>query len=420
MSETIQNPQNPQVLLSERPHIGIFGDTNAGKSAIFNRILGQEMAIVSDIRGTTTDPLIKAMELAPYGAVALIDTAGLGDITALASARENKTRQMLRRTTLALYVADVARFNKSSYADMQNEFHRYDIPHILVFSKIDTADPKDLDALRETYPKSAFVSIYDNYDNNHDNQSMDTLKSRIADELEALESESEASPDARERGLLGDILPKGSTVVLVIPIDSETPRGRLILPQVQLIRECLDFEIKCVIVPPALLEETIRQHAHVDLVVTDSQIFDAVADIVPRNVLLTSFSMLFARKKGDLATQLRGAGAIDTLNDGDSILIAEACSHTTTHEDIGTVKIPALLRKTTGREFRFEFMQGHDFPENIANYAMIIHCGACMITDAEMRSRIKLAAAHDIPITNYGMAIAKLTGILERVSEVFK
>ena len=404
MSET---SQTLSPLLSERPHIGIFGDTNAGKSAIFNKILGQEMAIVSDIRGTTTDPLIKAMELVPYGAIALIDTAGLGDITELASAREKKTRQMLRRTTLALYIADVTEFSESSYINMQIEFERYDIPHILVFSKIDIANSKDLDMLREKYQEAIFVSIYDE-------NSIDDLRLRIADKLETLDKAS------ANNNLLGDLLPKGSTVVLVIPIDSETPRGRLILPQVQLIRECLDFDIKCVVVSPALLAETLNQYNKIDLVVTDSQIFATVAEIVPKDIMLTSFSMLLARKKGDLAAQLRGAEAIDNLSNGDTVLIAEACSHNTTHEDIGTVKIPALLKKYTACELQFDFMQGHDFPDNIAKYAMIIHCGACMITDAEMRSRIKSATAHNVPITNYGMAIAKFTGILERVSEVFK
>ena len=407
MSET---SQTLSPLLSERPHIGIFGDTNAGKSAIFNKILGQEMAIVSAIRGTTTDPLIKAIELVPYGAIALIDTAGLGDITELASAREKKTRQMLRRTTLALYIADVTEFSESSYINMQSEFERYDIPHILVFSKIDIANSKDLDMLREKYPEAIFVSIYDE-------ESMDSLKSSVVNELELL------AKTFANNNLLGDLLPKGSTVVLVIPIDSETPRGRLILPQVQLIRECLDFDIRCVVISPAILAETLNEHDKTDLVVTDSQIFATVAAIVPKDIMLTSFSMLLARKKGDLAAQLRGADAIDNLSDGDTVLIAEACSHNTTHEDIGTVKIPALLKKYTACELQFDFMQGHDFPndsDNIAKYAMIIHCGACMITDAEMRSRIKSAAAHNVPITNYGMAIAKITGILERVSEVFK
>jgi len=391
------------ILLSERPHIGIFGDTNAGKSAIFNKILGQDMSIVSETRGTTTDPVIKVMELISFGAVALVDTAGLGDETALAQARESKTRQIFRRTTLALYIADISEFSESSYAGIKLEFEKNDIPHVLVFSKIDKVE--DFQKFEEGYPNAEFVSVYDE-------QSVEKLKSRIVNELKKINTDNGK--------LLSDLLPPKSTVVLVVPIDSEAPKGRLILPQVQLIRECLDSNIKCVVVTLAELAEVLSELKRVDLVITDSQAFAEVEKIVSPDILLTSFSMLFARKKGDFSTLLSGAAGIDKLSHGDKILIAEGCSHNTSHEDIGTVKIPALLKKVTGKKLTFDIMQGHDFPGGVSEYALIIHCGGCMLTDAEMRSRIKLAIGADVPITNYGMAIAKLTGISERTIEVFK
>ena len=386
--------------LSSRTHVSIFGDTNAGKSALFNKLIGQDMVIVSDVRGTTTDPVTKAMELIPYGPIALTDTAGLGDTTEMGAERMKKTEKILERTDFAIYAADCAGFDEAAYSDLAVMFEKRKIGHLLVFTKSDLGKPD----IAEKYPNAVFVSVYDE-------GSVETLKRLLAERLSELCDE--------EQTMIGRLLPEGSTIVLVIPIDSEAPKGRLILPQVQFIRDCLDHGMKAVCVRDTELAETLSELPRVDLVVTDSQAFYEVSRIVPEDIKLTSFSMMMAGMKGDLAEFIRGADAVKFLEDGSRILMAEACTHNVSHEDIGRVKIPSLLKKCTGKELRFDYCVGYDFPDNIDDYDLVIHCGGCMINSRAIRNRITVCREHGIPISNYGVILAYVNGITERSRRVF-
>lgn len=390
--------------IANRPHVGIYGNTNAGKSSLFNAIFGQDIAIVSEYRGTTTDPIIKAMELNPYGPIALIDTGGLDDNTEVGIKRMAKTKNMLFRTDLALYVADISDFNEDDYKKIVLQFERYKIPHILVFNKIDQVTEIERKRMELKYKDSVFIIL-------DDEDSINSLKDRIGDELQKLE--------VKEDTIIGDILPSQSTVVLVIHLDEAAPRGRIILPQVQLIRDCLDHGIKAMVVRETELTQTLRELQKVDLVVTDSQIFKMVSDMVPENIILTSFSMLFANQKGDIDLLIRGVYEIENLADGSRILMAEGCSHSLTHEDIGRVKIPNLLKKYIGKELKFDFYSGYDFPGNLSDYDLVIHCGACMLNKKAVHTRLWFCEDMGIPVTNYGVILAYLNGILPRCSEIF-
>lgn len=386
--------------LSMRTHIAIFGNTNAGKSSLFNALLGQSIAIVSDKRGTTADPVTKAFELIPYGPAALIDTAGLGDDSPLGEKRMEKTEQILSRTDLAIYAAPSDGFDEAAYEAMKEQFAKKNIPHILVFTKSDLTDENP--ALR--YEGAVAVSV-------KKPETIEKLRSALSERLGALSEQ--------EQSMLGSLLPKGSTVLMVVPIDSEAPKGRLILPQVQLIRDCLDHAMKAVVTRETELEETLREQKSVDLVVTDSQVFKLVAETVPESIPLTSFSMLSANMKCNLKPLLDGASAIDTLRDGSRILMAEACTHNSSHEDIGRVKLPRLMQKYTGKKLEFDYSVGYDFPDNLSEYDLVLHCGGCMINAREMRQRQAFCAEHGVPVTNYGVAIAYMNGILKRASEIF-
>ena len=384
-----------------RTHVSIFGSTNAGKSSLFNALIGQDMMIVSEKSGTTTDPVTKAMELLPYGPIALTDTAGLGDATSLGAQRAEKTEKILDRTDFAIYAADSSAFNEDAYTQTAKEFDKRKIAHMLVFTKSDITK-NDLTA---KYPNSVSVSIYDE-------KSIENLKNELQKRL------SKIAPE--ENSMLGGLLPDGATVMHVIPIDSEAPKGRIILPQVQLIRDCLDHGMKSIVVRDTELEETIKEYRDkIDLVVTDSQAFKFVSSVVPEEIPLTSYSMLMARMKGDITAFIRGAEGIEKLKDGSRILMAEACTHNSSHEDIGRVKIPRLLRQKTGKELVFEFYAHHDFPKNLSDYDLIIHCGGCMINSRAMVNRIDFAAEAGVPITNYGVVLAYVNGILDRVKEIF-
>lgn len=387
--------QTPQ---SNRLHVAIFGETNAGKSALFNAILGTDMAIVSEVSGTTTDPVSRSMEFLPYGPIVLVDTAGLNDRSLLGQNRMAKTRSVLDRTDYALYTADPESFDAREYERFKKEWIKRKVPHKLVWTKCDVRNEQQVAEFLKQYPGSFAVSIYDN-------KTIAKLKSVVSRELEALSPEDDS--------LIGGLLAPGSTVVMVVPVDSEAPKGRLILPQVQLIRDCLDHGICCMVTTPADLRRTLGQVVKADLVVTDSQVFHFVKEIVPVDVLLTSFSILMARQKGELGTLVEGVRAVQNLKDGDKVLISEVCVHNRTHEDIGHVKIPAMLKKVTGKTLVFDFTSGRDF-NNIADYKLILHCGGCMITGKEMKNRIGQAAESGIPITNYGIALAYGSGILER------
>lgn len=345
-----------QTPLANREHVAIFGNTNAGKSTLFNLILNQEVRIVSDTHGTTTDPIIRAMELVPFGPIALIDTAGINDTTELGEIRMKKTRQMLERTNLALYLADSSNFDLSDYSDFLGLIKPYPITHILVFTKTDKADSAVINALKTEFPQALFIS-------QNDENSITELKTKISNIL---------SEKKNDETILGDLLPAGSTVVMVVPVDSEAPKGRLILPQVQLIRDCLDHGIKVAVARDTELADMLDNLKKVDLVVTDSQAFKLVNSIVPPEIMLTSFSILLGRLKGDLKQYIDGARAVANLKPGAKIAMTEGCTHNHTHEDIGRIKIPNWLKKHVGGELSFDFYAGHDFPENVADYDMVI------------------------------------------------
>ncbi|MGL4252786.1 MAG: [FeFe] hydrogenase H-cluster maturation GTPase HydF [Fusobacteriaceae bacterium] len=389
---------------SNRKHIGIFGKTNSGKSSLLNAITEQNLAIVSDIRGTTTDSVVKSMELLPYGPVLFIDTAGLDDEGTLGEMRVGKALSEIKRCDLVLLLISAEDLDFKFYQDQIKIFKRYNLSHMLIISKDELLNNEKREEIKNLYPHAHFVSA-------HSWESVINLKGEL---IKSLEKEEE------DPSLLGDILPYGSSVVMVVPIDSEAPKGRLILPQVQLLRDCLDNGIKSYVVRDTELKTALEDLKNIDLVVTDSQAFREVDALIGGRFPLTGFSILFARQKGNLQSLVEGAKTVDSLPEGANILIAETCTHNTSHEDIGRVKIPNLLRKKTGKNFNFHFKMGNSFPENIHEYDLIIHCGACMINRKNMQNRIDEAGEKYIPITNYGLLIAHLNGILDRSIQIFK
>lgn len=389
---------------ANRVHIGIYGNRNAGKSSLFNAIIGQDVAVVSTFEGTTTDPVFKAMELIPFGPVVFIDTAGLDDEGILGTLRVEKTKQMLGRTDFALYVMDGSNPDVEAYHNMVDVFKRFNIPHLLVVNKKDllTAEGKaKLEALNTEFQLINSGVLSD----------IHTLNDVMMKKLETL---SEEAP------LVGDLLPYGSTVILVVPIDSEAPKGRIILPQVQIIRDCLDHGIKCHVVRDTELAETLSELQKVDLVITDSQAFAEVSKIVPSSIPLTGFSILFSRQKGDIKKLLAGLETLKHLNHKSTVLITENCTHNHSHEDIGRVKIPKLIHKHISPDVKIEFAMGHDFPSDLSAYDVVIHCGACMVNRKTMLTRIDQAEQVDVPMTNYGLTLAYFSGILERSIEILK
>ena len=388
---------------ANRKHIAIFGKTNAGKSSLINSICGQEIAIVSDIAGTTTDPVLKAMELIPLGPVLFIDTAGLDDKSEVGNLRIRKTMDMMKSTDFALYVMDINNIDSDEYESIKLEFKKYNIPYLLVINKIETIDKYNLDQLKEKYEEAIFVSTYKK-------EGIEELKNELVSKLK--DSENDVP-------IIGNLVPYGGKVILVVPIDSEAPKGRIILPQVQCIRDCLDNGIKTYVVRDTELPSALEDIKDIDLVVTDSQAFKKVSKIVPKNIKLTGFSILFANHKGDLKAFVDGARKIDSLNKNSKILISESCTHNVSHEDIGRVKIPKLLNKYVGAELNYDFRVSHDFPENIKDYDLIIHCGGCMINRKTILNRIDFCRSEEVAITNYGIVLAFLSGILDRSLEIF-
>lgn len=389
-------PTQPNAM---RRHVAIVGDTNAGKSTLFNALTGQENAIVSEQRGTTTDPVQKAMELIPFGPIVLIDTAGFADDSVLAGKRLEKTLAACRRADALIYTADVQEFSATDY----EAFRAKEIPHLLVVTKSDLVGKPVLQALHEIYSDAVFFGT---------GGDVSVLHERLSALLATLE------PD--ERPLLGDLVPAGGTVVLVVPIDSEAPKGRIILPQVQAIRDCLDHGLRAVVVRETELADTLQALPCPDLVVTDSQAFALVDEIVPPEIPLTSFSLLLARTRGNFGQLLEGVRAVESLPDGATVLMLEGCTHNSNHDDIGRVRIPALLRKCTGKRLQFDMRSGYDFPADLSGYHMAIQCGCCMLSGAEIRNRLRLLARAGIPVTNYGIMLAWGAGILERAAGVFK
>ena len=389
-----------------RLHIALFGRRNAGKSSLLNALTRQNVAIVSEIAGTTTDPVEKPMELLPIGPVVFIDTAGIDDCGALGELRVQKTRQVLDRADVALIVTEAGTWGEFE-ASLLEELRSRSTPHVVVFNKSDLGRPADQTQQALTSSQTAFV---------------ETIATQGTGLLELREALVELTPKdfLEPPAIVGDLVPPGEMAVLVVPIDMEAPKGRLILPQVQTIRDLLDNDAYCLVVKERELRTALqRLNQPPALVVTDSQAFLRVAADTPRDVKLTSFSILFARQKGDLVELVRGAAAIDRLQAGSRVLICEACTHHPIGDDIGRVKIPRWMRQYVGGELDFTHYQGHDFPSDLTGIDMVVHCGACVQNRREMLSRILRCRRAGIPITNYGLTIAYTLGIFERALEPF-
>lgn len=382
----------------ERLHIGFFGKRNAGKSSIVNAVTGQELSVVSDVKGTTTDPVTKAMELLPVGPVVIIDTPGYDDEGTLGELRVKKTREILSRTDIAVLVVDSSEGLSDTDRQLAELFRERNIPWLTVYNKSDLIETA---ALKENEISVSALN----------RENIWELKEKIA---------SLAGTDKPENRIIGDLLAPGELVVLVTPIDAAAPKGRMILPQVQTLRDILDADAMAVFTKEFQLEETLKKlGTKPGMVVTDSQAFGYVSKIVPEDIPLTSFSILMARYKGFLETSVTGAAAIDSLNDGDTVLISEGCTHHRQCGDIGSIKLPALLKRTTGKSFDIRLTSGREFPEDLSGISLVIHCGGCMLTEREMIYRMKSAQAQGIPFTNYGIALAKMNGILKRSLEIF-
>lgn len=382
----------------ERVHIGFFGRRNAGKSSIVNAVTNQGLSLVSDVAGTTTDPVYKAMELLPIGPVVIIDTAGYDDEGILGEMRVKSTRQALNRTDIAVLVVDATLGMGECEKELTELFAQKQIPYIVAVNKTDIAGTDMQD------DRSVLVSA-------KTGEGIFELKEKLG----AL-----AKLPARDVRLIGDKLQRNDLVVLVVPIDESAPKGRLILPQQQTIRDILDADACAVVVKDTELADTIAALGKKPkLVITDSQAFASANRQTPSDIMLTSFSILMARYKGFLDTAVEGAVAIDRLKDGDKVLISEGCTHHRQCGDIGTVKIPNWLKKHTGKNVEIHTTSGREFPEDLSPYALVIHCGGCMLTPKEMTYRMKCALDQGVAFTNYGVAIAHMTGILKRSVEIF-
>lgn len=384
---------------AERVHIGIFGKRNAGKSSIINAITGQNLAIVSEVKGTTTDPVLKSMELLPLGPVVVIDTPGLDDEGELGALRIQKAYQMLNKTDVAILVVDGSVGMTKEDEQILERIKAKQIPYLVIMNKADLGT-----VTRIEEEDSIYVSA-------KTGQNVNELKELIA---------KRAKKEETDKKIVGDLLEPLDFVVLVVPIDSAAPKGRLILPQQQTIRDILDAGAVSIVVKDTELADTLAKlHTKPKMVITDSQAFGNVAKIVPRQIPLTSFSILMARYKGDLKTVVHGASALDNLQDGDTVLISEGCTHHRQCDDIGTVKIPRWVKEHTGKEIQFEYTSGTEFPADLSKYQLIIHCGGCMLNEREMKYRMKCAEDQGVPMTNYGTAIAHMKGILARSVELF-
>ena len=380
----------------ERVHIAFFGRRNAGKSSLLNAVTGQNLSVVSNVKGTTTDPVYKAMELLPIGPVVVIDTPGIDDVGELGELRVKKAKEVLKKTDIAIVVVEneLGDFENKLLDDIKNR----NLPYIIVYTKSDIYGDR---VLGEN--EIAVSSV--------ENKGINELKEMIG----------KFNVNKNEKTLISHMLDKGDIVVLVVPIDKSAPKGRLILPQQQVIRDCLDCGAVALVCKDTELRDIIDKFSdNIKLVVTDSQIFPFVDKVTPENILMTSFSVLFARYKGNIGQAVRGAKKLNEINDSSRILISEGCTHHRQCGDIGTEKLPNLVRKFTGSNPSFEFTSGTEFPENLSDYDLVIHCGGCMLNEKEMANRLRVAEGQDIPMTNYGTAIAYMTGILERSLKPFK
>lgn len=387
---------------ANRIHIGFFGKRNAGKSSLVNAVTGQELSVVSDVAGTTTDPVYKAMELLPLGPVMIIDTAGFDDEGELGELRIKKTKRVLNKTDAAVLTVSAEEGFSDCDRELLELFQKKEIPYIVAINK---SDLFSYDALSDLGEKNTVLVSAKTGDG------INALKERIAKLVKT---------DDMKLKLVGDLLKPSDIAVLVIPIDSSAPKGRLILPQQQAIRDILEANAITAVVRETELKEALKSfNRKPALVITDSQAFKRVAQDTPSDIPLTSFSILMARFKGFLETAAKGAAAIEKLKDGDRVLISEGCTHHRQCEDIGTVKLPKWLKEYTGRELAIETSSGTEFPEELSEFSLVIHCGGCMLNEREMRYRMKCSVDQGIPFTNYGTAIAYLNGILRRSTEIF-
>lgn len=385
---------------AERVHIGIFGKRNAGKSSLINAMTGQDLAIVSDVAGTTTDPVSKAMELLPLGPVVMIDTPGLDDEGELGAQRIRKAMQVMNKCDLAVVVIDAQEGQTDEHTELLRRLTDKRIPHVIAMNKCDllTHVPEDTEAVRYVSAANG-TGIY-------------ALKEQIAHLVPS---------DDKNKRIVGDLLAPNDFVVLVVPIDSAAPKGRLILPQQQTIRDILEAGATSIVCRESELATTLQKLGQPPrMVITDSQAFAQVSRDTPRDVPLTSFSILFARYKGQLDAAVRGVAALDTLQDGDAVLISEGCTHHRQCDDIGTVKLPRWMGEYTGKKLDFHFTSGGAFPDDLSPYKLIVHCGGCMLNEREMKYRIARAQDDGIPMTNYGILIAQMKGILKRSVEPFR
>ena len=392
-----------QTPASERVHISFFGKRNAGKSSVINAVTGQDLAIVSSVMGTTTDPVYKTMELLPLGPVMVIDTPGIDDEGELGALRVRKSYQVLNKTDIAILVIDSTAGKGEEELELIHRFHKKGIPYLIVYNKIDLLSTEKIkDLAMSVRAGEVLVSA-------SDGMNIQELKEKIA----SLKPE-----DTHKYPLIQDLIDPLDLVILVVPIDKAAPKGRLILPQQQTIRDILERGALSLVVRDTELKSTLdhflAQGVCPKLVVTDSQAFARVSKDVPENITLTSFSILFARYKGELETQLKGVTALSSIEDGDRILIAEGCTHHRQCGDIGTCKMPEWIRNYTGKKPVFEFTSGTEFPDDVSSYKMVVHCGGCMLKEREMKYRIACCQDQGVPITNYGILIAQVTGILKR------
>ena len=411
MSDAVRNTNTLNDTPSgERVHIGFFGIRNAGKSSVVNAVTNQELALVSDVRGTTTDPVLKAMELLPIGPVVIIDTPGIDDEGALGALRVERTRQALRQTDVAVLVADSTVGLQEADRELLDLFEEKQKPYVIAFNKTDLLPGGPASYPTDLLPKGATVL---------------PVSAKTGDGIEALKEHlGKLAGTKKEKFILKDLVEPGDFVVLVIPIDASAPKGRIILPQQQVLRELLDLHCNAICVQASDLKPTLDRLCAAEattpkLVVTDSQAFKSVMKDTPADIPVTSFSILFARYKGDLEQQVLGAAAMRALQPGDRVLISEGCTHHRQCQDIGTVKLPGWLEHYTGFPPQVDFTQGGQFPEDLSPYRLIIHCGGCMLNETAMKSRLQIARDAGVPMTNYGVAIAEFNGTLKRSLEVF-
>ena len=379
---------------SERVHIGFFGLRNAGKSSVVNAVTGQSVSVVSDVKGTTTDAVEKSMELLPIGPVVIIDTPGIDDSGELGDLRVKRTKKVLNKTDIAVLVVDAQKGMSEHDISLKTLFEQKEIPYVIAYNKSDMIADIPAETDNEIYVSAKNgTNIYE-------------LKEKIG-KLSGTET--------NQKKIVGDIIEPGDSIVLVVPIDSSAPKGRLILPQQQTIRDILESGAMATVTRDTELKKALSSlSVKPKLVITDSQAFGKVEKDTPEDILLTSFSILFARYKGDLLQVVKGAAKLGKLQDGDTVLISEGCTHHRQCNDIGTVKLPGWIKGFCGKDINFEFTSGGDFPEDLSKYALIVHCGGCMLNEREMKYRIRHASDNEIPITNYGIAIAHIHGLLKR------